>query len=153
MKGIVLLACLAPSLAFGQQTYTNADLVKLQVPGAYTNEDLKRLSPLAIQKAPREALPGVELPTPLVAGFQALYDSLERSRTALQAEIDYEKDRVALSESAFAGDTREFTARLGYRSRVRSLVEELEKRVALLEGQKEEVAEAARRAGARLDRR
>ena len=36
---LCLLACLWPALASAQQTYTNADLVKLEVPGAYTNDE------------------------------------------------------------------------------------------------------------------
>src|SRR5882672_3766171 len=99
MKGIVLFAaCLAPTLAFGQQTYTNADLAKFQVPGAYTNQDLKRLPPLPMQKAPAVAPPRVELPSVEGAGYQALYDSLKRARTALGAEIDLERQRVDRSE-------------------------------------------------------
>src|SRR2546428_2839608 len=47
MKVSVVLAGLVwPVLAFGQQFYTNADLAKLDVPGAYTSDDLKRLPPL-----------------------------------------------------------------------------------------------------------
>ena len=46
-----VLICLWPALAFGQQAYTNADLVNIQVPGAYTNQDLKRLPSLPVAKA------------------------------------------------------------------------------------------------------
>jgi len=154
MKGIVLFAaCLAPTLAFGQQTYTNADLTKFQVPGAYTNEDLKRLAPLPMQKAPAVAMPRVEPSRTESAGYQALYDSLRRARTALAAEIDYEKQRVDRSESAFAGDTRDYGDRLGYRTMTAPLIRELTARVALLDGQMNDLADEARRAGADLDRR
>ena len=109
MKRYVLLAvCLWPALAYGQQTYTNADLVKLDVPGAYTNEDLKKLSPLALQGTPAARTPLVE-PRP-VSGeeYQAVYDGLRRTRAALVAERDDEIGRVDFSESArssLASDT------------------------------------------------
>jgi hypothetical protein len=154
MKGFVVLAvCLAPALAYGQQTYTNADLSGFQVPGAYTNEDLKRLPPLAIQRAPAAALPRFEPVPSRGAAYQALYDSLARAQESFSAEIEYEKDLVGYSESAFAGDTSDFTVRLGYRAQAAPLIRELVKRKALLGRQLDEVADAARRAGAPVERR
>src|SRR5262245_27455646 len=150
---IVLLACLAPAMAFADQTYTNADLAKFQVPGAYTNEDLKRLAPMPVQKAPVATVPPYE-PAPVpTASLQSYYDSLKIERDALQAELDYEKGLVDFSESAFAGDTRSFDVRLGYRSQAVELIRELTKRVALLDHQLEEAADTARKAGAVIDRR
>ncbi len=155
MKGLVVLAvCLAPALAYGQQTYTNADLSKFQVPGAYTNQDLKRLRPLAVQKEPAAVLPRwVPAPPGAGAAYQSLYDSMARAREGIAAEIEYEKGLVGYSESAFAGDTSDFTVRLGYRAQAAPLIRELVKREALLGKQMDEVADAARRAGAPLERR
>ena len=150
---VVFMACLAPAMAFADQTYTNADLAKFQVPGAYTNQDLKRLSPMPMQKAPAAKLPAYE-PEPVpTASLQAWYDSVRSERDALAAELCYEKSRVEFSESAFAGDPQSYDVRLGYRSQGTWLIRELEKRVTLLDLQLEEVADAARKAGALIDRR
>ncbi len=150
---LCLLACLWPALASAQQTYTNADLVKLEVPGAYSNDDLRRLPPLAVQKSPAAATPILEVPPAPTALYQAEYDGLARSRSALAAERDFERARVDFSESALAGDDRAFAPRLGYRSRVASLMLELEKRIALLDHRIEDLRDEARRAGASLDLR
>jgi hypothetical protein len=152
MKWTVLfVACLVPALAYGQDTYTNEDLAKFQVPGAYTNKDLKRLPPLPVQGKPAAELPRIEVPRAPVASFQVLYNSLRAMRADLVAEIEYEKDRIAFSESAFAGDTREPGVRLGYRTKVGPLLNELEKRVSLLTLRIEKVLEEARWAGAAID--
>jgi hypothetical protein len=150
---VVLVACLVPAAAFAQQTYTNADLAKFQVPGAYTNQDLKRLPPLAVQKAPAAQLPRLE-PTPVpTAEYQQYYDGIKTDRDALAAEIDYEKGLVDFSESAFAGDTRSYNVRLGYRAQARPFIIELQKRVDLLDKRLEDAADQARKAGVTLDRR
>lgn len=150
---VVLVACLMPAAAFAQQTYTNADLAKFQVPGAYTNQDLKRLPPLPVQKAPAAQLPRIE-PTPVpTAEYQQYYDGIKADRDALAAEIDYEKGLVDFSESAFAGDTRSFDVRLGYRAQARPLIIELQKRVDLLDKRLDDAADQARKAGVTLDRR
>ena len=72
---------------------------------------------------------------------------------ALAGELDFESNRIAFSESAFAGNTSEIEPRLGYRSRVSSLVLELKKRVALLDQQMDDLAGLARRAGVAIDPR
>src|SRR5262245_47165417 len=141
---VVLMACLAPAMAFAQEkTYTNADLAKFQVPGAYTNQDLKKLPPMPVQKTPAATLPRYE-PAPVPsASLQAWYDNVRVERDDLAAELEYEKSLVEFSESAFAGDTRSFDVRLGYRAQAVWIIRELEKRVALLDRQLEEVADAA----------
>lgn len=155
-KSFVFLAvCLAPALAFAQETktYTNADLAKFQVPGAYTNQDLKRLPSLPVAKAPAATLPSYE-PAPVPTGaMQAWYDSIRSERSRLQAEIDVEKEMVEFSESPLAGDTRSFDVRLGYRAQARPLIIELQKRVAILDRELEEAMDQARKAGVTLDRR
>ena len=154
MKRIILLAvCLVPALVYGQQTYTNEDLIKIRVPGAYTNQDLRRLSPLPVQREPAAEVPEVSIPRPARVFFQARYDSLYEARAALLTEIAIEEEKVAFSESAFAGDTSGPGPRLGYRTKAFVLIEELEKRVDLLEAQMEFVAETSRRAGALVERR
>jgi hypothetical protein len=160
MKHVVVLAVWlvpAAALAQGTTTYTNADLAKIQVPGAYTNADLKRLPPLVVQKAPAPshapARPMEAAPAPPTEAFQSYYSSVRVDRDILAAELEYEKSLVDFSESAFAGDTRSFDVRLGYRAQARPLIQELAKRVALLDARLEAVADEARKAGVTLDLR
>jgi len=155
MKVSVVMAGLVwPVLAFGQQLYTNADLAKFDVPGASTNEDLRRLPPLAVQSAPAVPTSPYTAPAPAEgAWFQANYDNLKLTRMALAGELDFELQRIAYSESAFAGDSNEIEPGLGYRSRVSALVLELKKRVALLDQQMGDLAGLARRAGGASDAR
>jgi hypothetical protein len=164
MKHVVVLAVwLVPAAALAQEskTYTNADLVKIQVPGAYTNQDLKRLPPLVMQPAakapaaaaaPREgaAEGGMSAAT---EAFQTYYNSVRVDRDILAAELAYEISLVDFSESAFAGDTRSFDVRLGYRAQARPLIQELTKRVALLDARLAVVADEARRQGVSIDLR
>lgn len=150
---LLLAACLWPGLAYGQQTYTNADLVKLEVPGAYTNEDLRRLPPSPVQRAPIAAPSAVALPQAPSADYQVICDNMRRARAALVDERDYEVGRVERSESALAGDSRSFEPRLGYRTRVAPFIQELEKRIALLDRQIDRLLDEARRAGASIDQR
>lgn len=154
MKGFVVLAvCFWPAAALAQQTYTNADLAKFQVPGAYTNEDLKRLAPLPVQKKAAAEVPPYEAPLVATAAYQAHFDNLRAERDLLLAEIQYEKDRVDFSESAFAGDTRSFDVRLGYRAAAAVWIRDLERRVAIYDAQLETISDQARKAGAELDHR
>jgi len=168
MKHAVVLAVwLVPAAAFAQgtttsqgtTTYTNADLVKFQVPGAFTNADLKRLpaTGVTVLKAPAvKAAPrgeAEEAPAPLTDAYQAYYGNVRADRDVLAAELAYEIGLVEFSESAFAGDTRSFDVRLGYRSQAAELIRELTKRVALLDARLDSVADEARKAGVVLDRR
>jgi hypothetical protein len=151
---LVLAACLVPAAAFAQDSYTNADLAKFQVPGAYTNQDLKRLSPLPMQGKPTAAAaPIIEAPAPPTAAYQSYYDNLRGERDSLQDEIDIEKGLVDFSESAYAGDTRSYDVRLGYRAQAAPIIRELNKRVALLDAQLSRLEDHARREGVSLDRR
>ena len=170
MKHAVVLAVwLVPAAAFAQSTttpqgtttYTNADLVKFQVPGAFTNADLKRLPATgvtvlkapAVKAAPRGEAEAEEAPAPLTDAYQAYYSNVRADRDVLAAELAYEIGLVEFSESAFAGDTRSFDVRLGYRSQAAELIRELTKRVALLDARLDSVADEARKAGVVLDRR
>ena len=157
MKMSVVLAGLVwPVLAFGQQVYTNADLTKLDVPGAYTNDDLRRLPPLVVQREPAAQLPPVVIPAPspyMIERYSSSYENLRQGRDSLAFELDLELKRVEFSESPFAGDTRSFEPRLGYRLKVADLVPELEKRIAILNFQMEQLVQAARRAGFEIEQR
>jgi len=149
---VVLAAVVWPALAFGQQLYTNADLAKIDVPGAYTNQDLRRLPPLAVQSAPAVPTPPYAAPVPTgVYGYQSAYDNLRLTRLALAGELDLEMKRIAFSESAYAGDSTEIEPCLGYRVKVAPLVLELKKRIELIDQQMTDLSDAARRAGAVID--
>ena len=150
---VVLAACFLPAVAFAQQTYTNADLAKIDVPGAYTNQDLKRLSPLPMQKAPAAQLPPYVAPAVPTSAFQAQYDNVRSERDLLLAEIELEKARVEFSESAYAGDTRSYDVRLGYRAPAAVWIRDLERRVAIYDAELDAISERARKAGADLDHR
>jgi len=76
-----------------------------------------------------------------------------RGRDSLAFELDLELKRVDFSESAFAGDTRSFEPRLGYRTRVAPLILELEKRIAILDHQMETLVHDALRAGVEIETR
>ena len=166
MKHVVVLAVwLVPAAALAQEsrTYTNADLVKIEVPGAFTNQDLKRLPPLVVQPAQKAPPSAAAAPhaegaagggmSAVTDAFQTYYNSVRVDRDILAAELEYEKGLVDFSESAFAGDTRSFDVRLGYRAQARPLIQELTKRVALLDARLVVVADEARKAGVSLDLR
>ena len=85
--------------------------------------------------------------------YQAAFDDLNRVRRSLQAELAYEAGQIAFSESAFAGRTQSAAPRLGYRNKVRGLVRELIKRIAMVDAQIEFVLDDARKAGASVDKR
>lgn len=149
---LVLVVLVCPAAAYAEPTYTNADLARFQVPGAYTNEDLKRLPPPVAQKAPIAPIPSIAPAAPSFNEYQAAYDALARTRRLLAAELDLELDRIEASESAFAGASDRIAPRLGYRARARNLVLEVEKRIALVDTQIEATRQAARRAGVAVDR-
>ena len=150
---VVVAICLAPVLAFGQQTFTNEDLAKFQVPGAYTNEDLKRLAPLAQQKEPAVRLPAYQPAPTRSASLQARYDGLQETYVILQAEIALKHELVDYSESAFAGNTLDAKVRLGYKAPAFRQIQVLSQRAELMKVRIEALEELARRRGVVLDRR
>jgi hypothetical protein len=154
MKRIMILAlCLWPAVAFAQKTYTNADLVDIEVPGAFTNEDLRQLPPLAVQDEPAVELPRFTIPKVDSRSYQAAFDNLRAVRRSLQAELDFENRRIAFSRGSFAGRSQGSAPRLGYEAKVRGLNRELIKRIALVESEIEWLLDDARRAGALIDKR
>ena len=151
---VALAGLLWPALAFGQQAYTNADLAKFDVPGAYTNQDLRRLPPLAVQREAVAKLPAFVMPAPDESlPYQRSYNAIKDTREMFARELAFELNRVEFSRSAFAGDGQSFAPRPGYGAKVAPLIRELEKRIALLDGQLEDVADQARRAGITIDKR
>jgi hypothetical protein len=151
---VVLAGLLWPAIAFGQQLYTNADLAKFDVPGAYTNQDLRRLPPLAVQREPAVNLPPY---FPAVSDeqirAQKTYDDLKSYRDAFAYELDLELQRVEFSRSPYAGNPNSFEPRLGYGAKTYSLILELEKRVALMDLQIDDLLDQARRAGLTIETR
>src|SRR5262245_25403002 len=152
---VVLAGFLWPAVAFGQQLYTNADLAKFDVPGAYTNEDLRRLPPLVVQKESAVNLPRY---SPVVSDqqirAQRTYDDLRSYRDAFTYELDLELSRVDFSRSPFAGNPNSlFEPRLGYGAKVYTLILEIEKRIAILDGQMEDLVDQTRRDGILLETR
>ena len=153
MKRLIVLAiCLAPGLVLGQQTYTNEDLAKFQVPGAYSNEDLSRIGPLAVQKEPVTRLPEFVPPPSYDGRLQADYDSLRERHRSILSAIAYEQELIDYSDSAFAGDTRDATVRNGYRAPARVWIRQLSRQATLLEVRIGRLTNVARRAGITLDR-
>ncbi len=153
MKGFMVLAiCLAPGLVLGQQTYTNEDLAKFQLPGAYSNEDLSRIGPLAVQKEPASRLPEFVPPPSFDRRLQADFDSLRERHRSILSAIVYEQEQVEYSESAFAGDTRDATVRLGHRTPASVWIRHLSRQAKLLEMRVDRLVDDARRAGVTLDR-
>src|SRR5262245_37620998 len=152
---VVLAGLLWPAVAFGQQLYTNADLAKFDVPGAYTNEDLRRLPPLAVQKESAEKLPPYfPVVTDAQIRAQRTYDDLRSYRDAFAYELDLGLQRVEFSRSPYAGNPNAlFEPRLGYGAKVYTLILELEKRIAILDGQMEDLVDQARRDGILLETR
>jgi hypothetical protein len=145
-----------PAVAFAQQSYSNGDLTRFHVPGAYTNDDLKKLPAVA---APRTQ-PGVAaipaafaLPETDTRLLQDAYDALLARRVRLEAELEFERERIEFSESAFAGSTDVIAPRLGYRARVALQVLELEKRIAILAAEMDLLLEGARKGRMGIDRR
>ena len=152
---VVLAGLLWPAIAFAQQTYTNADLAKFDVPGAYTNEDLRRLPPLAVQREAAVNLPPfVRVVSQEQLQLQNTYDDLGSIRDSLALELDLELSRVDFSRSPFAGNPNSlFEPRLGYGAKVYTLILELEKRIAIVDGEMEGLVDRARSEGILLETR
>lgn len=132
MKKILAFAALcAATGALAEEKYTNADLDRIYVPGAYTNEDLKALPPLEVQEAPALPLVGPRVDTAERDRLLARIRMLEARRDAMARELAYEEERVRRSESA-GGNSPDSSLFAGYRGKSRGLREALRKEIALL---------------------
>lgn len=129
---ILVTAAVAPVMA--QQTYTNEDLEDFHIPGAYTNEDLEALEPLPVQEAPLFESEPADM-TPWIEAtlmLDAEYLALTHARDRLQAELDYELERIAIAYSPAGGG---FTGSLrpGLRSKLEGKLEYLRRQIYMLD--------------------
>jgi len=135
---LAVAVALTATGVLAQEKYTNADLDRIYVPGAYTNEDLKALPPIEMQAAP--ALP---LVAPVVDTRERdlMFDrlrSLEERRAGLARELAYEEKLVSRAEGP-GGNSPGVSFFAGYRGKSRGLREAVRKEIALLD---QEIAEA-----------
>lgn len=135
---LAVAAALLATGAMAQEKYTDADLDRIYVPGAYTNEDLKALPPIEIQP-----LPALPLVAPVVDTRERdlLFErirSLEERRASLARELEYEEAIVRRTESA-GGNPPEAAFHTGYRVKSRGLREALRKEIVLIEQEIEQV--------------
>jgi hypothetical protein len=106
---LVIVFVTAPADA--QRKYTNADLEKFRLEGAYTNEDLRGLTSYPVQERPLYEYPEVDLVTPYIRAQQALEAraaSLRSERDRLQAELDYRAGILETAYSARGGEVPNF---------------------------------------------
>lgn len=135
--GAALGACAVVFLtlpAAAQRKYTNADLEKYRLAGAYTNEDLKRLEPLSYQAAPLFEYPEIDLLSASIAEQRAIEvrgDVLRQERRGYQAELDYHNGRLKIAYSAGGGYPNRFLNR-GLLSQIEPRLEILRRRIALI---------------------
>ena len=82
------------------ETYGNNNLGKLHIPGAYTNDDLKVLPPLAVQKEPIVQVELIDLSkfiserTEAAARREEKRRELVYARDRFQAELDYQLEQT-----------------------------------------------------------
>lgn len=135
MKRIMVLATvMLATAALAEERYTNADLDRIYVPGAFTNEDLKALPAIETQEAPAQPLAGARIDT---AGRDLLFAeirSLEEQREGAASELAYEEAIVRLVYGP-GGNSPDRAFFAGYRSKSRGLREALRKEIALLDQQ------------------
>ncbi len=138
--GAALGACAIVVLtlpAAAQRKYTNADLEKYRLEGAYTNEDLERLEPLSFQAAPLFEYPEIDLLSASIAEQRVIEVRgvvLRRERSGYQAELDYHHGRLKKSYSAGGGYPNTFLYR-GLLSQIEPRLEFLRRRIALITGE------------------
>ena len=149
MKKIVgVIVCLVPLTAYAQQKYTNEDLRKFNVPGAYTNQDLKKMPPVqVVGKAGPPAQVTVEVvdSTP----YQMRLDLLQEQRLIVQAQLDWTNQEIERAYS-FYDKGPEGYPWPGYLSKTRGFVQYLEMQLAVVDTRIDSVEEEAYRAGATL---
>jgi hypothetical protein len=149
-KWIGVALCLVPLAVQAEQRYTNEDLRKFSVPGAYTNQDLQKLPKLPVAKA----VPVV--PIPIIAvepgPFQMQLDFLQQQRLGLQSELDYREGMLEKAYSYFDKAPNEGPYP-GYLSKSVGILNYLEMQLAITDSQIENLLDGARRAGVVLENR
>jgi hypothetical protein len=130
---VFVLAAVAVAPAMAQKVYTNRDLGDVQIPGAYTNKDVKFLEPIPTQKAPMVEPAPVACCAPSVDKGPKV--DVRRAvatdvRDRLQAELDYELARIEKAYSPAGGG---FTGslRVGLKSKLEDRLEYLRREIAL----------------------
>ena len=147
-KLIGVFVCLVPLAAYAQQTYTNEDLRKFTVPGAYTNADLKKLPPVpVVGRAGRvESLPYEEVDA---GPFQMRLDLLQEQRTIVQAQLDWTNQQIEKAYSFFDKGPDGYPWP-GYYSKNKGFLQYLDMQLAVIDARIDEVEDEARTAGAIL---
>jgi hypothetical protein len=138
MRRLVAAAALfAATGAAAQEKYTNADLDRIYVQGAYTNEDLKALPPLEIQSAPAMPPWSPAIDTRERDLMWERVRGLEERRLAAARELAYEEEIVRRVEGP-GGNSPDREHYFGYRSKSRGFRSALRREIALLEQEIEE---------------
>ncbi len=146
MRRYVFLAlALVATGAWAEERYTNADLDRIYVPGAYTNEDLRTLPPIAMQEAPAMPLATTIIDTSERDFLFAQLEVLEMGRNALARNLAYEEARLWKAYGPGGNAPNDYPVP-GFRSRNRLLRDSLRKRIALLDKEIEEARWKAVRA-------
>jgi hypothetical protein len=154
MKRIIgVVVCLVPLAAYGQQRYTNEDLRKFSVPGAYTNQDLKKLPPVpVVGKATPAPAPKEEAEAVDSESYQIALDVLAEQRNIYQAELDWRNQEIERAYSFFDKGPDGYPWP-GYLSKSRGVLQYLEMQIAIMDARIDAMQEDAYRAGADVDRR
>ncbi len=146
MRRYVFLAlALVATGAWAEERYSNADLDRIYVPGAYTNEDLRTLPPIAMQEAPAMPLATTIIDTSERDFLFAQLEVLEMGRKALARSLAYEEARLWKAYGPGGNAPNDYPVP-GFRSRNRLLRDSLRKRIALLDKEIEEARWKAVRA-------
>jgi len=151
-KWIGIVLCLFPFVALAEQTYTNEDLKRFSVPGAYTNEDLKKLPRLPAVKAVPAAPAPIEMATRAPEPLQIRLDLLSEQRLIIQTELDYREEMVRKAASAFDKGPDGYPWP-GYLSKNKSSIQYLKLQLAILDARIDNVLGEARQAGVVLESR
>ncbi|MEE9218451.1 MAG: hypothetical protein V3U98_05235 [Acidobacteriota bacterium] len=142
---LFLALALVATGAWAEERYTNADLDRIYVPGAYTNEDLKALPPIAMQEAPAMPLATTIIDTSERDFLFAQLEALEARRSAFARSLAYEKARLWTAYGPGGNDPNDYPVP-GFRSRSRLFRASLRKQIAMLDKEIEDARWRAVRA-------
>jgi len=152
MKRIVgVLVCLVPLAAYAQQTYTNEDLKRFSVAGAYTNQDLKKMKPVPVVG---KAAPVVPAPFEAVDArpYQMRLELLQEQRRIIQAELGWRNQQIEKAASFFDKGPDGYPWP-GYLSKSKGALQYLGLQLAVVEARIANAEEEARRDGVLLENR